>query len=97
MSHVCIDHNPDLYCILQKAHESKHYDDLLDESTPSKPAVWDRASQSLYRVHLESDNPQLEECKCQIRSIKEAIKAQLIEEYGPYTWKSRMPFDQLFE
>jgi len=97
MSYVCCHQNPGLLVLLERAHTQQQYDDLLDLSTPSKPAVWDRSSQSLYRLNLQADDPQLEECKKQIRSIKEDIKIQLIEEFGPYTWQARMPNDTVFE
>ncbi len=88
----CCQH-PELLVSLHQAHAYKTYDELLDLNTISKPAVWEKASQCLYRIHLDEDDCRLPECKRQIREIKEAIKAQLIEEFGPYTWKARMPVD----
>lgn len=91
MSHVDNQFHPELLPFLH--HHKDDVDELLNLETESKPAVWDRASQSLYRVHLQGDDERLPECKRQIREIKEAIKAQLIEEFGHETWMARMPHD----
>jgi hypothetical protein len=84
--------SPDLLLeLLNKAFSD--IDDLLNDETPSSPAVWDRASQSLFRVHLSEEDERLPACKAKIRAIKAAIKAQLEAECGD-TWMHRMPFDQ---
>lgn len=78
------------HMLMQKA--TTDIDDLLDDSTPSCPAVWDRSSQTLFRVHLSDDDERLPKCKEKIKAIKEAIKIQLQKEFGD-TWEYRMPFD----
>lgn len=91
MSHVDINEHPHMLSYLH--HSEKDVDELLNTQTESKPAVWDRCSQSLPRIHLDEDDDRLPECKRQIKEIKAAIKAKLIEEYGEETWSARMPFD----
>jgi hypothetical protein len=91
MSHVDITQNPHLLSHLYRAEND--IDEILNPETESKPAVWERSSQTLPRIHLNKDDPRLPECKRQIREIKAAIKAQLIEDFGEATWEARMPFD----
>jgi hypothetical protein len=91
MSHVDIQENPQMLSYLHRSE--KDIDELLNTQTESKPAVWDRCSQTLQRIHLDLDDCRLPECKRQIKEIKAAIKAKLIEEYGEETWSARMPFD----
>jgi len=78
---------------IQRAVESKDFDDLLDRSTPSVPAVWDRASRTFMRIHLSQDDERLPECKKLMKELKEEIKQQLIMECGD-GWSIRMPLDQ---
>jgi hypothetical protein len=85
-----IEHPDILQELFTKA--TSNVDDLLDETTSSLPAVWDRSSQSLYRVHLSEDDERLPLCKSKIKNIKEMIKTQLQEECGE-TWMHRMPLD----
>ena len=77
---------------LRQAVQNKAIDELLDVNTPSKPAalVWE--SRSLFRIHLEEDDPRLPEAKRQIKEIKAAIKAELYDQFGD-EWESRMPSD----
>ena len=78
---------------LQRSVEEQCFDDLLDRSTPSVPAVWDRSSRSFVRIHLKEDDERLVECKKLMKELKEEIKEQLISECGD-GWSIRMPFDQ---
>jgi hypothetical protein len=77
---------------LQRSVEEQSFDDLLDRSTPSVPAVWDRTSRSFIRIHLSEDDNRLPECKKLMKELKEEIKQQLISECGD-GWSIRMPFD----
>jgi len=94
MSHFSAEANSELLICLRRGHQNNCIDELLDQSTQSKPAVWCRSSQTLSRIHLEEDDERLPECKSQIRAIKAAIKAQLIEEFGEETYMARFPFDK---
>jgi len=91
MSHVDLSLHPELLSHLHRTE--KDIDDLLNPETESKPAIWERVSQTLIRLHLEEDDSRLPEYKRQMNEIKEAIKAKLIEEFGEETWEARMPFD----
>ena len=91
MSHVDLLQNPHLLSHLHRAN--KDIDEILNLNTESKPAVWERVSQTLPRIHLSEDDARLLECKRQIKEIKASIKAQLIKDFGEATWEARMPFD----
>ena len=80
---------------LHRCVEEKNFDDLLDRSTPSIPAVWDRNSRSFIRIHLSEDDERLPECKKLMKELKEEIKQQLINECGD-GWSIRMPIDAPF-
>jgi len=77
---------------LKRAIKRDLIDELLDESTPSKPAHHDYVSCSLFRIHLDENDPRLPAAKAQIKAMKQKIATELQEIYGE-TWEERMPHD----
>ena len=78
---------------LQRCSEHKDFDDLLNPSTPSTPAIWSRESRSFVRIHLDEHDERLPACKQTMKALKEQIKQQLIAECGEDGYAARMPFD----
>ena len=77
---------------LDSAALAGNVDELLDTTTPSKPAVYDFSAMTVHRIHLDSSDQRLPECKRQIRELKADINAWLQSVYGP-EWELRKPID----
>jgi hypothetical protein len=74
------------------AIHNDNINEILDLSTESKPAVYDFYTMSIHRIHLDSSDERLPECKRQIRELKAEVHDWLKQVYGP-EWSLRKPVD----